>query len=198
MPFGFTVFQIQRVAQRLERDVVRTLQVSHGGLQLIGAGLDQGFQVRLIRSVLHLQASVLQGAADSVQELLALERLQKVVVCPVSNGGQRHRNIMHGGNHHHRHVGILLLGALQQANAIKVRHHQVRKHQFELFARIENRESLHTGGRLFAGITSSTEHGRNDFPNRFFVVNYKNAIWHGIHESLSAIVTHLGDAESNH
>ena len=45
---------------------------------------------------------------------------------------------------------------------------------------VKNRERFHAGTRLFTGISGSAEHRGDDFANRLFVVNYKNAIWHGI------------------
>jgi len=36
--FGFRVFQVERIAQRFQGDIVGALKTAHGGLQLIGTG----------------------------------------------------------------------------------------------------------------------------------------------------------------
>jgi hypothetical protein len=59
-------------------------------------------------------------------------------------------------------------------------------------------QSLHSGTRLFAGVSGGGKHGGDDFADGLFVVNDKNTIRHGFPRSLSAIVTEPRDAESNH
>ena len=46
MAFGFGVLEVERVAQGLQGDVVGALEIGHGGLELVGAGLDKRFQIR--------------------------------------------------------------------------------------------------------------------------------------------------------
>ena len=179
VPLGLAVFQVERIAKRLQRDVVRALQIAHGKRELVRARLDQRFQIGLVSPVFDLQPPVFQCAAYGVEKLFALKRLQQIVVCPVANRCQRHRNIMNGCHHHDRHVRVLFLGPLQQADAVEVGHHQVREHEFELFAGGENRQRLHAGTGLLAGISGRAEHRGNDFADRLFVVNYKNSIGHG-------------------
>ena len=83
---------------------------------------------------------------------------------------------MYCRNHDNGHVRILVPGPLQQTDAIQVGHHQVRQYEVEMLTRVKQGQCFHVGSCLFAGISGSTEHGGDDFPNRFFVVNYKNAL----------------------
>jgi hypothetical protein len=50
---------------------------------------------------------------------------------------ERDGNVVHRGNHHNRHIGITFLGLFEQPNSVHAGHHQVRKHQLELFAGIQ-------------------------------------------------------------
>ena len=86
---------------------------------------------------------------------------------------------MHGGNHHDRHVGELFLGAFEQADAVEVGHHQIGKHEFELLAGIEQGEGFQAGTGLLPTIAGGGQDGADNLADGFFVVDYKNAVWHG-------------------
>ena len=97
-----------------------------------------------------LEAAIFQRAANGCQQLLALERLQEIVVGAIADGRQRDGNIVDGGDHHDRHVGIFFLGLFEQADAVEFGHHQVGEHELELFAGVEDSERFQAGTCLFA------------------------------------------------
>ena len=126
--FGFRVFQVERVAQSLQGNVVGALQIGHGSLKLIGAGLHQRFQIGLIGAVLYLETAILEGPSDRIEQLFALEGLEQIVVGAVADSGERDGNVVDGSNHHDRHVRKFFLGAFEQADAVEIGHHQIGKH----------------------------------------------------------------------
>src|SRR4029077_7783941 len=196
--FGFRVLEIEGIAKSLQRDVVGALQVAHGGLKLIGASFDQRLQISLISAVFHLEAAIFKGAADSVQQLFALEGLQQVVVSAIADGGKGDGKIAYSANHHRRHIRELFLGALEQPDAIEIRHHQIGKHEFKYFAGVEQGEGFHAGTGLFPGVTRSRKNGADNLADGLFIVNDKNAVGHRSASILSAILAVSVSAESNH
>ena len=105
---------------------------------------------------------------------------------------------MNRGDHDDRHIGILFLSSFEQTDTVEVCHHQVGEHELKLISGGEDGEGLNAGTCMFAEISGGSKHRRHNFPDWFFVVNYKNAIRHGDTRSLSAIVILPRDSESNH
>ena len=84
--FGLGILEVERIAQGFQSDVVGALQFGDGGCAVAWCEpADQRFQIGLVGAVLQLQAPILQGAANRVQQLLALERFQQVVVGAVAD-----------------------------------------------------------------------------------------------------------------
>ena len=133
----------QCVAQRLKGDVVRPLQLSHcplavgqrtfqvrhGSVEKVGPGLDEGFQFVLVCEILQLQPALFQSPGHNRQELLALERLQEVVVGTHTNGFERHRNIVNPRDHNDGYLGVIAMGIFQQGEPVASGHEQVAEDQ---------------------------------------------------------------------
>ena len=120
---GLGVLEIERIPQRFERDVIGSFQVGKGTAELLRTLCDERLEVRLVGPIFHFEAPVLERPPDSGKELLALEGLQQVIISTVADSGQRDGDVVHGGNHHDRHIGVTLLGALQQADTVEIGHH---------------------------------------------------------------------------
>ena len=87
--FGFSVFQVERPAQGLQRVVVGLFELLERALQLRGAFFHQFFQIALVIAIFQHQAAVFQGAADAQVKLVFFKRLQNVVVGAAADGFQR-------------------------------------------------------------------------------------------------------------
>ena len=83
--------------------------------------------------MLQLQAAVFQSPCYRVEQLFPFKGLRQVVESAVAHGGESYGNVVHRRHNHHGYVGVLLRGALQQSDAVKIvqRHHQVVKHEIE-------------------------------------------------------------------
>ena len=85
-------------------------------------------------------------------------------------------DIVDGGDHDDRHVGILLFGTFQKGDAVHFRHHQVGEDQIKFFARFEQGHRLDAAGRMSGLEMGAREHGANDFPDGLFIVHHEDAI----------------------
>ena len=108
------------------------------------------FKFGLILPVLQFQAAVFEGTPYRGQQLLAIERLEQVIIGPIANRIQRDRNIVHGGNHDDGNIRKAFFGSCQQSLAVHNRHHHVRQHEFEFFAGLKQGQSLSPRLRLGA------------------------------------------------
>ena len=115
---------------------------------MLRAGGDQCFEIGAVSVVLAFQAAILQGAADGGEQLFALERLEQVVVGAVAQRLQGDLDIVDGGHHDDRHVGILFLGALEEGDAVHLGHHQVGEDEIEFLARFEQGHGFDAAGGL--------------------------------------------------
>ena len=142
MAFGLGVLEIERIAQGFERDVIGLLQVGKRRFPLLGTGGNQRLEVGAIGIVFALEAAILQGTADRGQQLLPLERLEQVVVRPITQGLQRDPNVVDRGDHDDGHVRVTFLGTLQKGNAIHFGHHQVGEDEIEFVTPIQESRGL--------------------------------------------------------
>ena len=161
--FGFGILQVERIAQRLQGDVIGALQVGERATQHIGAGCDQRLQLRLIGQVLQLQAAIFQGPAHDGQQLFALEGLQQVVVRTVSNGSQGDGNVVDGGDHDHRNVRMFLPDARQQRQAVHAFHDEVGEHDRVAFVGMQQRQRLGSRGDGTTVVTRLVQNGAHEF-----------------------------------
>jgi hypothetical protein len=127
--FGLGVAQVQRIAHRLQRKVVTSLQVLHGGAQTPGSRGDDLFQILPVRDVLLQQAAVLQRTRDHRDQLGTLKWLGEVIDRASPECVDCNLKVMHAGQHHHSHAGVVPADRVQQRKAVAVRHHNVREHQ---------------------------------------------------------------------
>ena len=73
--FRLRIFQVQRVAQRLQRDVVGPLKVPDRAVQHFGAGRHQFLKVGSVHVVLLHERAVFKGPEYCPKQLVALKRL---------------------------------------------------------------------------------------------------------------------------
>ena len=131
----------------------------------------------LVRAVLHLQAAILQSAANGGQQLLALEGLQQVVIGAVADGGQGDRDVVHGSNHDYGHIGKLSL--VRSSRPMPSRSAIIRSEsiEFKLFAGIEHGQGFEAGSGLPGLVVGGGKHGRNNLADWLFVIDNQNAVW---------------------
>ena len=83
---------------------------------------------------------------------------------------------MYCSHHDHRHVRKSFFGFLQEANSVKVGHHQVGEHQLELFTGIKQRQGLHAGPRLAAVEVSAGKHRRHNLADCLLIIYYQDTL----------------------
>ncbi len=175
-PSVSAVFQVERVAQRLQRHVVGFLQVRESRFPLLGAGRHQRFEVGAVGVVFALEAPVFKGAANGSQQLFALEGLQQVVVGAVAQGLQGDGDVVHRRDHDERHIGIALFGMLQEGDSIHFGHHEVGEYEVEFVARLKDGKGFDTARSLARLKIRTLEHGRNNLADRLLVIYHQYAI----------------------
>ena len=129
--FGFGVLQVERVAQRLERDVVGVLQIFHGLAQHLGAGAHHLFEVLLVVVALLQRLAMVEGALHGGHQVLALKGLEQIVVGAAAHGVDGHADVVNGRDHDDGKIGLLRMDAVEQGDAVSVLHHDVGEHQVE-------------------------------------------------------------------
>ena len=125
MPFRFGILQVQGASESLERVVVRLLEFHMLCGELRSAFLDEMLQVALIVAVFDDQTAVLQRASNAQKELVLFEGLEDVVIGPATNGFESSGNVVDGGDHDHRHFGIVLPHPLEETDPVHLRHDHV-------------------------------------------------------------------------
>ena len=173
MSFGLGILRVQRAAQRLQRVIVRLLQILQRDGKLLRAFGHQMFQVALVSAIFHHQPAMFERAPHAQMQLILFEWLQNVVVSARANGLERDGNIVHRGDHNHRHVGILVAKFGQQFQPVHLGHHDVAQSQVEsVFAKsVQGHAPVRTDGAVVA---LRFQQSRNDFANRLFVIHYQN------------------------
>jgi hypothetical protein len=79
---------------------------------------------------LALQPRGLKRAVGDQDQPVGLERLFDEIVSPLLDGGDRGFDVAVTGDHHHRHVGVVLLDDFQQLQAVELAalHPDIEKH----------------------------------------------------------------------
>jgi hypothetical protein len=86
---------------------------------------------------------------------------------------------MYGCDHYDRHIREAFFRAFEQADTVKIGHHQIGEHQFELLARGKQSQSLDPRTRLFPGVSGGGKDGADNLSDCLFVIDYENAVRHG-------------------
>ena len=137
---------------------------------------------RQLLELLHLalQPRGLQRPRRHQDQPVGLERLFDEVVGAALDGGDRGLDVAVAGDHHHRHVGVVLLDLLEQLQAVElaalqpdVEKHQMRPPVGDLRQR---RIAVARGPR---GEAFVFENAGNQIANIGFVVDDQNVICHG-------------------
>src|SRR3954467_11578905 len=102
MPFGLRVFQVKGAAQGLQRVVIRLLELRERAGELCRPLFDELFQASLVSAILGHQATMLQSAANSEEQLIFFKGLQNVVISPATYGFQSRGNVVDRRYHYHR------------------------------------------------------------------------------------------------
>ena len=92
--FGLGVLQVERVAQRLQRDVVGVLQIFHGLAEHLGSGAHHLLKVLLVVVALLQELAVVEGALHGAHQVLALEGLEQIVVGAAAHGVDGHADVV--------------------------------------------------------------------------------------------------------
>ena len=173
MAFGLGVFEIQRVAQRFQRHVVGVLQILHGLAQHLGAGADDLFEILLVVVALLQCLSMVEGALHGVDEMLALEGLEQVVVSAAAHGVDGHADVVNGGNHDDGKLRLLAVNALEQRDAVAVLHDDVGEDQVEGVP-LENFQAFAAAGSELDVVALALERGADHGADMGLVVDDQN------------------------
>ncbi len=74
---------------------------------------------------------MVERALHGGQQLLALERLEEIVVGAAAHGVNGHADVVNGGDHDDGKIGLQAADALEQSDAVYILHHDVGEHQIE-------------------------------------------------------------------
>ena len=100
------VLQVKRIAQCLERHIVRVLKVFHRLAQHLGSRPYHLLKVLLVGAAFLQSLAVFKRALYRGHQVFALERFEKVVVCAATHRIDRHADIVNGRNHDDRQLGF--------------------------------------------------------------------------------------------
>lgn len=117
-----------------------------------------------------------ESAADGGQKLLALKRLEEVVVGAIAQGLKGDLNVVDSRDHDDGQVGVAALGALEQGDAIHFRHHEVGEDEVEFVAGLKDLESFYAAASLTSLEVSAAEHGSDNLTDCVFIVNNEDAV----------------------
>ena len=170
---GFRVLQVECVAEGLKRDVVGVLEIFHGVAQHLGAGANHFFEALVVVLGFFERLAMIEGALDGVEQLVALKRLEQVVVCAAAHGVDSHADVVNGGDHDDGKIGLEGVNALEQGDAADVVHDDVSEHQVE-GVHLENFESVAAVAGLLNGVALALEGGGDHGADGRFVVDNEN------------------------
>ena len=117
----------------------------------------------------------MQRTLDSLVQVLELDRLHEVVHRAVRQRFGRGRRVVHGGQHHDRHVAINLRGQRHDFDTGHARHPDVAEHQHEALTL----EDLERSGSAVSGqdfIAARPQKLPEREANGFFVVDDQDAL----------------------
>ena len=126
------------------------------------------------------QARGLERAFDDQDQPIGLERLLDEIIGAELDRGHRGLDVAVAGNHHHRHVGVLLLEDFQQLQAVELRalHPDVEQHQMRP-PRGDRGDRLVGIAREPRLVALVLENAGNEFANVVFVIDDQNVGGHG-------------------
>src|SRR6267154_6578917 len=157
----------------------------NGLAQLVHAGRAAGQNAGRRRELLEflhfaLQARGLQGPRRHQNQPVGLERLFDKVVGAALDRRDRGLDIAVPGDHHDRHLGMVLLDLFQQLQPVELAALQpdVEKHQMRA-AIGDFRQRRIAVARCPGGKTLVVQNTGNQIPNICFVVDNQNVICHG-------------------
>ena len=170
MTFGFGVLQVERATEGFQCVVVRLFELSERDSELPGALFDLMLELELVAAVFRDEAAMLKSAADAEEELVFFEGLEDVVVSAATDGFESRGNVVDGGDHDDRDLGVVFTEPIEQLDAVHLGHDHVAQDKIRrgLFDLLLGSAAIAYGR---AAITFRFEHGGNDFSNRFFIVD---------------------------
>jgi len=169
---GLGVLQVQRVAQRLQRDVVGGFNIFHGLTEQFGSGPHRHFKVLLVAVVLLQGLPVFQGALNGAEQALALEGLEHIVVGSAMHGVDGHADVMNRRDHHHGKLRLLPAYSFHQGNPVPVLDHDFGQHQVEVILFHHFYGFTAVGGRLYL-IPLALQSGADHRPNMSFAIHHQ-------------------------
>jgi hypothetical protein len=129
------------------------------------------FKVLLVVVGLLQGLAMVEGALHGVEQVLALEGLEQVVISAAAHGVDGHADVMNGGDHNDGELRLLAVNALQQRDAVAVLHHDVGEDQVKGVALQDVEAFASAGGELhIVALALQTPEG-----SRFFVSTRLNA-----------------------
>jgi hypothetical protein len=174
MALGLRVLEVQRVAQSLKRYIVGVLQVLHGLAQHLGAGADHLLEVLLVVVAVLQGLAMVKGALHGVDQVLALEGLEQVVVSAAAHGVNGNADVVDGGDHDDRKLRLLTMDALKEGDAVAVLHHDICEDQVKGIAFQDVQALAATGSQLHV-VALALKSGTNHGADVRLVVNDQNA-----------------------
>ena len=96
--FGFSILQVERVPESFESDIVGVFQIFHRLAQHFGAGANHFFKALVIVLGFFKRLAMTEGALNGVQQLLALKRLEEIVVGSAAHGVNGDADVVNCGD----------------------------------------------------------------------------------------------------
>src|ERR1700722_17516220 len=117
---------------------------------------------------------MIERALHGVQQLLALKRLEEVVVGSATHGVNGYADIVNGGDHDDRQIGLKGVDALEESDAVDVVHHDVSEHKIK-GVQLQSVESVAAVGGLLDCVSLALKSGGDHGADGGLVVDDENA-----------------------